>query len=73
MRPRVEHLSATDDSGATCQLTKTTPYRRIRSMDGDSWIDELPTVRTSDGEHCNPDGPGRYIAIRSNRRFTLIA
>lgn len=71
MRPKVERLDAVDDSGAECTLVRITPYRRLSSLDGDTWLPEVPTVRTEDGEHCNPDGPGRYIALRTRRRFTL--
>ncbi len=71
MQPRIEYLPATDDAGNACELVKTTPFRRLSSLDGDSWMEQLSTVRTGDGEHCNPDGPGQYIAIHSGRRFTL--
>jgi hypothetical protein len=71
MQPRIEYLPATDDAGTPCELVRVTPFRRVSSLDGDSWMEQLPTVKTRDGEHCNPDGPGRYFAIHSGRRFTL--
>ena len=71
MQPRIEYVPATDDDGAACDLVRTTPFRRVASLDGESWVEQLPTVTTRDGEHCNPAGPGKYVAIRSGRRFTL--
>lgn len=71
MRPKVERLAAVDEEGNACALVRTTPYRRLQSLSGVEWMPGVPTMRTEDGEHCNPDGPGRYVTLRTGRRFTL--
>lgn len=72
MEPKVERLRAVDDGGRPCTLLRITPYRLERSLDGETWVDLLPSVQTEDGEHCNPVGRNQYAAIHSGRTFRLV-